>query len=375
MAMLSRCLAAASLLAGLLLPLSGQAGTDLVLGQSAPLSGPFASLGQDYRNGALLAFDEANQGGGVHGRKIRLVTVDDAYQVDKAVANAHALIEEHEVLCFFNHMFTNTVLATLPIASKAAIPFFGPYTGHPDLYRNDRPLLFVTRASFASELDKILTYIATVGYRRVALVHYDNPIGLELMQDVKAGLVTRNVSLVTSAGMPVGGKAEAAAHAIARSEPDAVILGVSGGDAVGFIKAQAAAGKRPVYFARSLVGSKQLHAELGPLAAGVVISQLVPSPFKANAPVARDYRRLLARRDPRAQPSFVELEGFINARLMLIALHKAGPGVTRQSLASALSTLGRVDLGGYVVEFDEHDHVGSRFVELTMLRQDGSFSQ
>jgi ABC-type branched-subunit amino acid transport system substrate-binding protein len=130
-----------------------------------------------------------------------------------------------------------------------------------------------------------------------------------------------------------------------------------------------------VYFARSFVGSKQLHEQLGPQCAGVVISQLVPSPFKAATAVARDYRRLLALRDPLARPSFVELEGFINARVLLAALRKAGPGATRESLARALSSLGRLDLGGYVVEFDARNHVGSRFVELSMLRGDGTFSQ
>lgn len=367
--------------AAVLTAMPGAAAEDIVLGQSAPLSGPFAGLGREYRNGALLAFDEANQAGGIAGRKVRLVTLDDAYETSKAVANAHALIGEHKAVCFFNHMFTLTVLASLPIAAQAGVPYVGPYTGHPDLYRNDKPLLFVTRAGFDAEMDKILGHIASVGYRRVALVYYDNKIGPELVRDVTEGLKQRQLPLLTAVPMKIGGQAEQAATAVAASAPDAVILGVSGSDAVAFIRAQRKAGHRPSYFARSFVGSKQLHEELGADSAGVVISQLVPSPFKATTVVARDYRRLLARRDPQAQPSFIELEGFINAKVMLAALKKAdkvdkaGAGITRESLATALSALGRTDLGGYVVEFDARNHVGSRFVELSMLRRDGSFSQ
>lgn len=366
---------AASVGLGIAAARAADAGPDLVMGQSAPLSGPFASLGQDYRSGALLAFDEANQGGGISGRRIRLVTLDDGYQVDQAVRNAHELIDSHGALCFFNHMFTNTVLATVPIALKAGVPYVGPYTGHADLYRNDKPLLFVTRASFAAELEKILSYVASIGYKRVAVVYYANPVGQELVHDVIAGLASRGVQLIASASMALGGTAQPAASAIAQREPDAVILGVSGNDAVSFIRAQLGMQVRPVYFARSLVGSKLLHQQLGPLAAGVVVSQLVPSPFKAATPAARDYRRLLAQRDAMAQPSFVEFEGFINARLMIAALKKSAPSFTRESLARALSNLGRVDLGGYIVEFDDRHHVGSQFVELTMLRADGSFSQ
>jgi branched-chain amino acid transport system substrate-binding protein len=371
---LKRLLATFALLAAALPGPSSAAG-DIVLGQSAPLSGPFASLGRDYRNGALLAFNEANEMGGIQGRKIRLVTLDDGYDTARAVANAQALVGQHDVVCFFNHMFTLTVLSSMPVAVRAGVPYVGPYTGHPDLYRNDQPLLFVTRASFAAEMERITRHIGSVGYRKVALVYYDNKIGPELVRDVTAGLKQFNLTLATAIGMPIGGKAGPAAAAVAAINPDAVILGISGSDAVAFIKAQRQAGKKPSYFARSFVGSKQLHEELGADGAGVVITQLVPSPFKSATKIAREYRLLLAKRDPQAHPSFVEMEGFINARVVLAAMRKAGLEVNRESLARALSNLGRVDLGGYTVEFDTRNHVGSQFVELSMLRHDGTFAQ
>jgi ABC-type branched-subunit amino acid transport system substrate-binding protein len=351
-------------------------GAQWVFGQSAPLSGAFSSLGIDYRNGTLLAFDEANDFGGVAGKSVKLVTLDDAYNVDRAVANANVLVKKHEVHGFLNHMFTNTVRASLPVAVAAGVPSVGPYSGHPDLYRNDQPLLFVTRASFAEELAKILNYVTDVGLRRVALVYYDNKVGEEFARDVRTGLAARGRSLAISAGMPIGGKPDAASAAVAGKNADAVILGVSGGDAVAFVRAQGQLAKRPIYLARSLVGSKQLHDELGPLGAGIVVSQLVPSPFRSSANLVRDYRRLLQQRDSTAQPSFVEFEGFINARLVLSALRRTnGATPQRDTLTKALRNLGRVDLGGYAMEFSENNRVGSHFVELTMLRKDGSFAQ
>ncbi len=351
---------------------------ELVLGQSAPLSGPFAALGRDYRNGALLAFDQVNAGGGLRDRKIRLVTLDDEYDAHKAVANATELILRYHVLAFFNHMFTNTVRASLPIAEAARIPYFGPYTGSAELYRNDRSLLFLTRASFADELDKILNQIASVRYRRVAMVHYEGVAGDEFHHDVERGLQARGLTLGAVAAMPLGGRAEAAVKAVAALDPEVIILGVSGNDAVGFLRAAAASGGlHASYFARSLVGSSQLHAELGAAAAGIVITQLVPSPFKLNPEqaVVRDYLRLLARRNPADQPNFIELEGFVNARLMITALRRLGPVVSPAALSNVLASLGRVDLGGYVVDFSDGHRTGSHFVELTMLRGDGTFAQ
>ena len=350
---------------------------EIVLGQSAPLSGPFAALGAHYRNGALLAFDEANRAGGVHGRSLRMLTLDDAYDASRAAANAHALLDEHGAIGFLNHMFTNTVRASWPIARDAGVCYLGPYTGHADLYRARHPLLVLTRASFDEELARILDYVSTVGYQRVGLAYYDNAVGLELKQEVAAGLKQRGgAGLAVSAAMPIGGSPRAAAQVLNARSPDAMVLGVSGTDAVALIQAQRAAGARPVYFARSLVGSRQLHAALGREAQGIVVSQLVPSPARAGLPIVAEYRRLLQARRTNAEPDFVELEGFFNAKVMLKTLERLGPEApTRRSLADAVSALGRIDLGGHMLDFSGGRRSGSRYVELTMLRSDGTFAQ
>ena len=354
---------------------------EIVLGQSAPLSGPFAALGAHYRNGALLAFDQANHTGGVLGRTLRLVTLDDAYDAGRAAANAQALLDQHGAIGFLNHMFTNTVRASWPIARDAGVCYLGPYTGHADLYRTRHPLLVLTRASFDDELARILDYVSTVGYRRVALAYYDNAVGLELKQEVEAGLKQRGgKALAVSAAMPIGGTqaAPAAAKALNQHAPDAVVLGVSGTDAVALIQAQRAAGARPVYFARSLVGSRQLHEALGREAQGIVVSQLVPSPARTGLSIVAEYRRLLQQRKPDAEPDFVELEGFFNAKVMLKTLERiaaSGEAPTRRSLADAVAALGRIDLGGHVLDFSGGRSTGSRYVELTMLRSDGTFAQ
>lgn len=352
---------------------AGVSTQELVLGQSAPLSGPFAALGNDYRNGAMLAFDQVNAAGGIHDRPIRLVTLDDAYDAGRARTNAEDLIHRHHALAFFNHMFTNTVRASLPIAQSAGIPYFGPYTGMPELYLGDRPRLFVTRASFAEELDKILDQLTSVGYRRIGLAYYEGTTGEEFRSDVEAGLHARHRELVGSAAMAFGGSAVPAVRSMVGIAPDVVILGVSGADAVAFIRAELDANLRPAYFTRSLVDSRLLHEVFGKQAEGIVITQLVPSPFRVNPEqlIVREYLQLLAAAG-RSAPSYVEFEGFLNARVMILALRRMAEPPSPVSLAGALSGLGQVDLGGYVVDLSPgHRH---RFVELTMLRADGTFA-
>ncbi|WP_395703393.1 ABC transporter substrate-binding protein [Aquabacterium sp.] len=351
---------------------------ELVLGQSVPLSGPFAGLGRQYRDGTRLALDEANAQGGIGGRPLRLVTLDDGYVAAQAAANARALIEQHQAIGLLNHMFTNTVRASWPVAREAGLPYVGPYTGHADFYRERHALLYLTRASFDDELARILDYLGTVGYARIGVAHYDNPVGLDFLRDAREGLARRQRPAPTvAAAMPIGGAAQAAATALAAQAPDALLLGVSGADAVALIRALQALGARPAYFARSLVGARQLHDSLGAAARGVVVSQLVPSPARSALPVIADYRRLLLQRQALqpARPDFVELEGFLNARLLLHALRTMSGEPSPAALAAALARVGRVDLGGHVLDFSAGRRVGTRYVELSMLRSDGSFAQ
>lgn len=354
------------------------AAADIVLGQSAPLSGPYAQLGNEYRAGALLAIDDANRHGGVAGQPVVLVTLDDEYNVKRALANTRELVQRHRAVALLNHMFTNTVRATAVTAGELGIAHVAPYTGHADFYAGSHPTLFMARASFDDELRAITQYISTIGLTTVGVVHNKTSVGQEFLADVRARLGQYGLQVVATASMPIGdpdGTAGAAAAAtLAAAQLDAVVLGVSGADAVSFLRSYQALGARSLYFARSLVSSGQLHQELGQGARGIVVSQLVPSPFKPTLQIVRDYRRLLSARDPLALPSYVEFEGFINARLMLKALERAGSNPTAASVLDAMRRLGRVDLGGHVIDFSR-GHVGSRFVDLTMMRGDGTFSQ
>src|SRR5262245_53477 len=166
-------LAAASALAQ-----SGITATTIVIGQSAPLTGANAELGNDIRNGALAYFAKLNAAGGVHGRKIELTTLDDANQVPRADANTKKLVEETGVFALFGYASATLSRPALPTVEKHGVPFIGPFTGA-DPMRVFNKNVYNIRGSYADELEKIVEHFVPLGIKRFSIVYYDDVVGRE----------------------------------------------------------------------------------------------------------------------------------------------------------------------------------------------------
>ena len=350
----------------------------VVFGQSAKLSGSGGTqLGRQYRDGALLAFDEANRAGGVHGRRIDLVSLDDRIDRDQAVANTRALIDEHRVFAVTHYTFTNPVKAALPLAQDAGIPFIAPYTGYPELYTHTPANVFVMRASFDDELKTIVRHIETVNFRQVGVVFYANALGEEFRDDVAAKLRAIGRPLATQGSMPLNAKdplaaAGPAADALQQACPKVVILGVSGRDAAAVVQRMAQTGcPTPRYFARGLVDISLLKTELGAAARGIMVTQVVPNPHRSGHPLVRRYRSLIAQRTVAAEPDFVEFEGYIAGRFIVQALQRCGPQLDRARFMRALETEQLEGPNHYRLAFSPGRRQGSRFVNIVMLSEDG----
>lgn len=351
----------------------GVSAQEVVLGQSASFSGSFAAQAASYRDGALAWFAAVNAQGGVHGRRVRLVSLDDGYTVERAVENTRRLIEGERVFALFNYMWTNTVKASIPLAEAAGMPLFAPYTGYEELYARHSPQVFTTRASFADELAQIVRHLHTIGLTRIGLVHYDSESGRELLRETQGRVDALRMTLTGRASMKAGSRdADAAVRALVGADMQALILGVSGSDAVAFIRAYEPVRRgRTPYYARSLIGVQQLVAELGPLAQGLSVSQTAPNPYKDRHAVAVEYRDLLRRFDPKRPPDYIGLEGMIAAKVFTEALRRAGPQPTRDGLRRSLEAMHGYDTGGYIVGFGPHRHHGSRYVDITLVGAHG----
>src|SRR5262245_7443044 len=196
---IAAALAAAAWLAGAQAQQTpGITASTIVFGQSAPLSGANAELGNDIRNGALAYFRKVNEAGGVHGRRLELVTLDDANQVPRAEANTRELVEQKQVFALFGYASATLSRPALPIVEKQGVPFLAPFTGA-DPMRVFNARVYNVRASYADELEKIVEHFAPLGVQRFSIVYYDDVVGRENLSAVERALKKRSLQPVSIA--------------------------------------------------------------------------------------------------------------------------------------------------------------------------------
>ena len=354
---------------------AGVTAKSITIGQSAPLSGANAELGNDIRNGALAYFRKVNDAGGVYGRRIELTTLDDANQVPRAEANTKKLVEEQAVFALFGYASATLSRPALPTVEQHGVPFLAPFTGA-DPMRVFHKYVYNMRSSYADELEKIVEHYTSFGVRRFAVVHYDDAVGKENLTAVDRALKKRNLTLVSVAAWKDRAKPdiEGGLKDVMKGQPEVVILTTLYKATADFIRSAQKAGFGAQMVSNSFPGSSPLGRELGKDGSGVAIAQVVPPPTKRSVPVVQEYQVAIEKHLGRKEYSFTSLEAFIAAKVVVEALRRAGPKLTRESFMRALETMNAYDAGGYTMSFSPTDHNGSTYVELTVIGRDLKFS-
>ena len=352
----------------------GVSDTEILLGQSCQLTGPLEGITREVRQGASLYFEHINAQGGVRGRKIRVLALDDAYDPKKAEANTRHFIEEAKVLALFQYAGTPPALAGMALAEQTGVPLIAPFTGAEELRKPELRYVFNIKAGYASELHAMLRHLASVGLRSVAAVYLDNPFGLGGLAALQASARELNVQLLATAPLQVNGSnlAQAAAH-VGQHHPKAVIVISAGKPSVDFIAAYQATGRPTLFYVLSVISNVQLAQGLGERARGVVVSQVIPPPWSSGLELTREFQRL-AKAQGIQEFTFSQMEGFLSAKFLVEALQRAGPQPTRASLIHAMEGM-QLSLGGYPIRLSARQHSSGRFVDLLMLSKDGSFAR
>lgn len=355
---------------------TGVTADTILLGQSAALTGSTAVLGKQMNAGARLYFDYINQQGGVFGRKIELKALDDAYEPDEAVKNTRKLIEEERVFALFGYVGTPTSQAAVPLANQARVPFFAPFTGAQSLRDPRSRYVFHVRAGYDEETAAIVRQIRTTGLKRVAVVYNDDAYGKAgiagVEQAIKSLPADSGVKLVAQESVirntvEIGDAMQGAMKAT----PDAIVL-ISAYRTVGaFVKEALRRGYSGQFYNVSFVGTQALAKEVGPQGSGVIISQVMPHPGNATLPVVREYLRLLQASGKQNEFDYASIEGFIAAKAFVEGLRRTGRDVTREKFITAVESMRNVDLGGFIVQYGPDNHVGSKFVEMTIINSRG----
>jgi ABC-type branched-subunit amino acid transport system substrate-binding protein len=353
----------------------GVSADKIVFGQATALEGPASALGQGMKMGLEAAFAEVNKAGGVKGRKLELKSVDDGYEPTKSIEAVKKLLEEDKVFAMAGAVGTPTAAATQPIATAAGAPFIGAFTGAEFLREPYKPLVMNIRASYFQETEAMVEHLTKdLGATKIAIMYQDDAFGQAGLAGVKKALDKRQMQLAGEGTFERNTVAvKTALLAIKKVEPHAVIMISPYKPAAEFIKLARQIKFDSTFVNISFVGSDALAKELGPVGAGVVVTQVVPFPKDAAIPVVARYQASLKANAPDAQPGFVSLEGYLVGRAIIAALEKVSGDPTRQALIDAVQKSGTMDLGGFKLSYSPSSNRGSDQVFLTVIQPDGSF--
>ena len=352
----------------------------VVFGQSAAFSGPASQLGIGMNLGIAAAFAEANRNGGVQGRQLELVTLDDTYEPELAIINTTRLIEEDRVFALIGAVGTPTSRSATPVALEAGVPYIAPFTGAAFLRDAESlPNVINMRASYNQETEEMVQRLTTdLGLDRIGIMYQEDSFGRAGLNGALAALTKRGMEPAAVGLYPRNTTAvKTGLLDLKQGNPEGVIL-------VGAYRplAELIAWARHIgvdweFINISFVGSNALADELGRLdpnkGAGVFVTQVVPFPHDDSTPVVAAYHQALAYYDPEATPGFVSLEGYLAGRLAIAGLERCGSNPDRECFLEGLRSHEPINLDGFELQYGEGDNQGSDTVFLTMIDEEGKY--
>lgn len=342
----------------------------IVLGQSAALSGPAAQLGLQFQAGAKLWLDDYNAHSG--GSLVELRSLDDGYEPERCAANTKTLIDDG-VFALFGYIGTPTGLAALPLVKASGIPFIAPFTGAMGLREPLLRNVFHLRASYNDETALIVNQLVNLGLKKIAVFYQNDSYGKAGLDGTVLALNKRGLKPVATATVERNSvDVTRAVTSLLPAAPDAIVQVSAYASCAAFIRAARKAGFAGTFYNVSFVGTQALADALGADGAGVVVSQVVPSPSSLGRPSTRAFQDSIKATGASVQANYSSMEGYLAARLVTDALDRDNARLpTREGLVRALESLGNHSVAGFPVRLSATSHVASEFVELSMLTGDG----
>ena len=303
---------------------------NLVLGQSAPNTGPSAQLGIQLNRGARLYFDKINAAGGVNGQKIELRMLDDGYEPARAKANTENFLND-DVFALFGYVGTPTCVAACrwsrTPASRSSARSPAPMALRQPVLRN----VFHVRASYDDETALIVNQLHHLGLKKIAVFNQNDAYG-------QAGLdgTVKALKALDLAPVAVGSferntvNVAEAVKTIVAAKPDGVVQIGSYKACAAFIRQARAAGYGGQFFNVSFVGTKALSDELKARRWASSSARSCPTRSLAAVPLVRDYLDAVKAAGGDATANYSSLEGYIDARIFVEACAAAAPTRARR---------------------------------------------
>jgi branched-chain amino acid transport system substrate-binding protein len=346
----------------------------ILVGQTAGITGIVAAGVKETTDGAKLWIDHVNGKGGVNGQKIDLISMDDKFDAKLAAENAKVLIEQRNVTALFLVRGTPHSVAILPLLETHGVPMIAPSTGAMVLHKPVNKYVFNVRATYQREAEKAVTHLHTLGIRRIAVVYADDSFGTDGLEGARKGFEKAGFEPAVII------KADRLKPDYAKMIPDitgkdaqAVVWVASGNAVADGVKALRAANSAAQVVTLSNNASSGFVKSLGDSARGVIVTQVFPAERSIAYGLVKEAIGLAKEKNLELSPAM--LEGYAAAKVLVEGLRRAGPNPTRAKVVAALETLNKFDIGGLEVSFSANDHTGLDFADLSIIGSDGKFKR
>jgi ABC-type branched-subunit amino acid transport system substrate-binding protein len=382
--------------AGVTASAPGVSAREIRIGMSAAFKGTAGGLGTELYRGAQAYYDEINVRGGLFGRTLTVVGLDDNYEPLPCVKNTIQLLDKEPVFVLSNYVGTPTLTRALPVIKKYSdqqVVLVGNFTGaQPQREAPYVDHVFNVRASYRQEMLALVDRFWALGARNFGVYSQADAYGRSGTDGVARGLAQHGARIAAETTYARGARFEddptPAINALRRAGVDAVLCTGAYQGCGAFVRAARDLGWGVPISNVSFVGSDamlRLLVQHGKTSGrdytrALVNSQVVPSYDDVTLPGVVEYRALMdkfnpavpaALKDGKYTPqhySFISLEGYINARVMVEALRRSGPNPTRLAFRQALESLKNFDLGiGAPLSFGPERHQGLDNVYFTRV--------
>jgi branched-chain amino acid transport system substrate-binding protein len=343
----------------------------ITIGQSAGLTGGQAIHSKQVQLGINAYFSAVNKAGGVNGRQLKLLSVDDQGKKDNVAASIKKFADEGKVFALTGFTSGAGVEAGLPVINAARIPMLSPNTGNMGIRAQFSRYIFHTRAGYGDEMKKVVSYLTLTGTKRFAIA-YLGDTGVANPMSMIESLAASNLKPV--ADVPLDRNASDFTQqidALMKGQPDAVLMISNAKPVAEIVRGMKKRGYGG-YFVTSSFSGLSVIDQLKEDARGLIMIQVLPPVNRLSARIVKDYADDLKAFDPNAKPDYESLESYIGTRVMVEGIKRAGTNLTRERFVEAMESIKALDLGGYEITFTNKNHNGARYVDTGVVGTGGA---
>ena len=319
----------------------GVTGTEIVLGSHTDLSGPAATYGVSSSNAMKMRFDEVNEKGGLHGRKIRYIVEDTQYQVPRAVQAGQKLIQRDRVFAIVGGLGTPMNNAVMKEQFAAGVPNLFPITAARAMYEPFHPLKFSGFAPYYHQIGTGLKYmVQEKGKKKVCAMYQDTDFGQDVFEGIRDQMKKMNMQVVeTATNKPADQDFTAQLTKLRAADCDLIAMGAIVRDAIIPYATARKMGWNVDMISTTASYDLAVSGAQGGVTEGFYAMGQIDAPYPDTArPEAKQWiEKYKAKFN--ADPTIAAALGQVVIDFVVFALDRAGPDLTTKKLVDALENI------------------------------------